>query len=118
VVEPRSSDQPLGTSIVLEYRGATQMSPAGANIATDANFIDAYGNATFCLTGAGCIPQTCNTNGVPTIFNPTAFQNHFWRSSITDLNTAKMFQVRVTFVSNTNTNLSPTLSALGFAFRQ
>ena len=44
--------------------------------------------------------------------------NSTWRTSITEINTAKQFQVRVTFVSNTDTNLSPTLSALGFAFKQ
>jgi hypothetical protein len=117
VVEPRDSDQPLGTSVVLDYRGATQISQ-GQNIATDATFIDPYGNATLCPVNnppQGTCPVTlCTTNGVPAFFQA----NGTWRPSITNINTAKLFQVRVTFISNTETNISPSLSALGFAFRQ
>ena len=119
VVEPRSSDQPLGTSIQLAYRAATSMSPAGtAPILLDANFIDFYGNPVLCPVlnppQGACDVVPCTTNGVPGFFQA----NSNWRSSITAINSAKLFQVRVTFVSNTDTNLSPTLSALGFAFRQ
>jgi hypothetical protein len=119
VIEPRDSDQPLGTSIVLDYRGATAMSPVTANIATDANFIDPYGNPTLCLITPPPPPGSCPVgtgpcNGVPSFFQT----NSTWRPSITNINTAKLFQVRVTFISNTDTSLSPTLSALGFAFRQ
>ncbi len=121
VVEPRDADQPLGTSLQLHYRGATAIT-LGQNIATDATFIDPYGNATFCpqTPPLPCPTALCTTNGVPTFFGNPPFAG--WRSSITDLNAglhnAKLFQVRVTFVSNTDTNLSPTVSALGFAFRQ
>jgi len=118
VLEPRDSDQPTGTSILLDYRGATAMSPGGANIATDATFLDVYGNPTLCPLAnppAGTCPVAlCTTNGVPSFFQT----NNTWRPSITNINTAKFFQVRVTFISNTDTNLSPSLSALGFAFRQ
>ena len=119
VIEPRDTDQPLGTSIVLDYRGATAMSPSGAaNIATDASFLDTYGNPTLCPLAnppqGTCPVALCTTNGVPTFFQNV----NTWRSSITNINGAKFFQVRVTFVSNTDSNLSPTLSALGFAFRQ
>jgi hypothetical protein len=119
VVEPRAFDQPLGTSIEIAYRGATQIAQ-GQNIATDANFIDFYGNAALCVVtpppppAPQCTFAPCTTNGVPAFFQ----QNSTWRPTITDINTAKLFQLRVTFVSNTDTNLSPTLSALGFAFRQ
>jgi len=121
VVEPNSGTQPLGTSIDLAYRAATSMSPAGANIATDATFVDFFGNAALCPQAqppppapAVCGFAVCTTNGVPGFFQT----NNAWRSSITQINTAKYFQVRVSFISNTDTNLSPTLSALGFAFRQ
>ena len=115
VVEPRDSDQPLGTNVVLDYRGATLVTPAGtAPILNDANFIDAYGNATLCVGTGTCPLQVCTTNGVPTYFQT----NSTWRSSISQINTAKFFQVRVTFISNTDTNLAPSLSALGFAFQQ
>ncbi len=117
VVEPRDSDQPLGTRIDLAFRGATIVSPNNSNITLDATFVDAYGNAAFCPSGGGanqCAFTTCTTNGVPTFFQ----SNSTWRTSLTQINGAKLFQVRATFVSNTDTNLSPSLSALGFAFRQ
>ncbi|MBK7643374.1 MAG: hypothetical protein IPJ19_10020 [Planctomycetes bacterium] len=120
VVEPREADQPAGTSVRLDYRGATQMQPpTAANIATDANFIDMYGNAALCnvipppLNSCGMVP--CTTNGVPTFLGGAA---GLWRSSLSQIDGAKLFQVRVTFVSNTATNLSPKLSALGFAYGQ
>jgi hypothetical protein len=120
VIEPRIADQPLGTSIDIAYRGATNVT-AGSNIFTDAAFIDAYGQPVLCPVAQPPPPMPpvcgwapCTTNGVVTFFQT----NSNWRPSITDINTAKQFQVRVTFVSNTDTNLSPTLSALGFAFKQ
>ncbi|MBK7643520.1 MAG: hypothetical protein IPJ19_10825 [Planctomycetes bacterium] len=123
VIEPRDSDQPTGTSIVLDYRGATSMNPAqNANIATDATFLDMYGNPTLCPVNNPppntCPVALCSTNGIPSFLA----NNSNWRSSISMLNGApgssRLFQVRVTFISNTDTNLSPSLSALGFAFRQ
>jgi hypothetical protein len=114
VIEPRSSEQPLGTSIDFAYRGATTMSPAGSNIASDANFIDFYGNALYCPSGAGCPTQPCTNNGVPGFYQG----NTNWRGDNTDNFHPKHFQVRVTFVSNTDTGLSPTLSSLAFAYFQ
>ncbi|MBK7644037.1 MAG: hypothetical protein IPJ19_13465 [Planctomycetes bacterium] len=118
VLEPRASDQPAGAQIDIAYRGATNIS--GTNILTDATFIDPYGNPALCVVvpppppAPQCTFAPCTSNGVPTFFQ----SNSTWRSTITNINTAKYFQARVTFVSNTVTNLSPTLSALGFAFRQ
>jgi hypothetical protein len=114
VVEPRDSDQPAVTSVGLDYRGATAISPATAKIANDANFIDPYGNATLCVGSGTCPLTVCTTNGVPTFFQTI----NTWRPSISQISGAKFFQVRVTFISNTDTNLSPSLSALGFAFHQ
>ena len=121
VVEPRSSEQPLGTSLGFDYRGATVVTPPTANITKDATFLDFYGNPALCLgpppppPAPPCPLQVCTSNGVPS-FSGTP-PSKAWHSSITELNTAKFFQVRVTFVSNTETGLTPTLSALGFAFR-
>jgi hypothetical protein len=121
VIEPSTANQPLGTSIDLAYRAATVMTPPTAGIATDATLIDAYGNPTLCPF-TPTMTHPCNftpcglngttTTGIPTFLNGSAT----WHSSISEINSAKLFQVRVTFVSNTDTNLSPTLSALGFAF--
>ncbi len=118
VLEPSAADQPLGTSVDLAFRGATIMSPAGANIATDATFVDAYGNPALCVVIPSmtnpCTLAPCTTNGVPGFLG----NNSTWRSTLQQLNGAKFFQMRLTFVSNTDTNLSPSLSSLGFVFKQ
>ena len=117
VMEPSGSNQPLGTSIDLAFRGATIMSPANANIASDGSFIDQYGNPALCVVIPSmtnpCTLQVCTTNGVPGFLG----NNSSWRTTIQQINGAKYFQVRMTFVSNTETNLSPSLSSLGFVFK-
>ena len=96
VVEPRSVDQPAGTSIVLAFRGA-QSASGGA--AQDASTLTPYGEKT---TG-----DVVFVNGDTT-----------WKNDLTTIHSAGFFQVRVTFVSNAETLLTPQLSALGFAFRR
>jgi hypothetical protein len=122
VIEPSSANQPLGTSIDLAFRAATVMTPPTAPIATNANSIDAYGNPVLCpfvpTMNHPCNWTPCGLNGTTSIGIPTFLSgNATWRNSVSEITGAKLFQVRVTFVSNTDTNLSPTLSALGFAFR-
>jgi hypothetical protein len=95
VVEPRSDDQPLGTQIILDYRGATLVQ-GGAN--SDASKIDLYGNPT-----DGSIITFLNGDST-------------WKSSLSQLQGARLFQVRVTFLANAETQLVPILSALGFAY--
>jgi len=99
VVEPRASDQPSGSSIELAFRGATIATGA---ITTSALAFDAYGE----------IPANSG-NGTVTFLN----NDSKWKSSIDQIQGARFFQTRITFVSNADTSLSPTLSALGFAFR-
>lgn len=104
VIEPRASDQPEGTSVVLDYRGASTLT--NTVLLTDSIGLDAYGNRVTTGTTGG--------TGDPTFFNGDAT----WKSSLTTLNGARFFQVRITFISNAETNLSPELSALGFTYRR
>lgn len=98
VVEPREEDLPFGTHLVLAYRGATGVT-VGSQGAKDADALDAYGET---LSGGGVtFLQGDNT----------------WKPTLSAVNGAKFFQVRVSFIGNTETNLVPELSALGFAFR-
>ena len=98
VIEPHASDEPLGTQVQLHYRGATLVT---GNVLTDApTNLDFYGEA---IAGGGSVTFLNN--------------DKTWKASLSQLQGAKYFQVRITFVSNTATLLSPTLSALGFAFR-
>lgn len=104
VLEPLASEQPDGTQVILEFRGATNVTDD--RLKTDATLIDAYGE-----------PRVA-TNITPAITQPTFFNSdRTWKSSLISLNTARFFQVRITFVSNAETNLTPELSALAFAYR-
>jgi hypothetical protein len=105
VIEPRPQDQPEGTQVVLHYRGATTVT--NQILLTDATKLDAYGNRSTWVT-----PPV--GGGDPTFFNNDAT----WKSSITSLNTAQYFQLRMTLISNAQTNLNPEVSALGFAYRR
>jgi hypothetical protein len=103
VVEPRPQDQPEGTSVVLHFRGATTLT--NIPLLTDATKIEAYGNRNTWIT-----PQV----GPP---DPTFLNNDAtWKSNLSALNNAKFFQVRMTFISNPHSNLTPEVSALGFAY--
>ena len=118
VLEPHDSDQPSGTSRALDFRAATTVFPPLSNIATDALFIDPYGNPTLCPIGnpppGVCPVALCTTNGIPTFLGTDSS----WHTSLTAASGARYFQARVTFVSNTETNQTPSISALGFAYRQ
>ena len=104
VIEPRPADQPEGTSIVLDYRGATTLT--NTVLLTDSIGLDAYGNRITVGTVGG--------TGEPTFLNGDAT----WKSSLTALNGARFFQVRISFISNAESNLGPEISALGFTYRR
>lgn len=94
VIEPRPEDLPQGTSLTVDYRGASQVT---GNVLFDAEAgLDAYGNGG----------------------NVTFFGGNGWKSSIAQIDGARFFQMRFTFVSNTETQLVASLSALGIAFQQ
>jgi hypothetical protein len=99
VIEPRPSDLPQGTQIVLAFRGAQNVT---GDPAVNADRLDAYGEL--------LIPPGV---GVVTFFGGDST----WKTDLSVLNGAKFFQVRISFVSNVDTLLAPYLSALGFAFR-
>jgi hypothetical protein len=101
VVEPRDIDQPAGTQIVLAYRGATVVS---GDYGSNASGLDAYGEVSNASGGGGAF----------TPFNGDLT----WKNSLSAIQGAKYFQVRVSFISNAETLLTPSLSALGFAFRK
>jgi hypothetical protein len=110
IVEPRPQDQPEGTQVLLHFRGATGVTYAG--LRSNAVEIDPYGDL-----------NHWTVSGMPPMLQPPAgpspvYLNNdsTWKSSLTALNTAPFFQVRITFISNPQTNLSPELSALGFTY--
>jgi len=102
VIYPPADSLPLGTRIVTEYRGAlsfiTGIRP------DDAQALNAYGEP---------VDQDGRqiTDAVHFLGN-----SRVWRSSIDQIDGARYFQLRLSFLSNLQTGLSPELDALGVAF--
>jgi hypothetical protein len=120
VVEPGPSLQPTDTFALLAFRGATAITPTNGSW-SNAEFLDPYGDSyTTAQATAASIPGTAFT---PSFFhipaNPTS---KVWKSSISDLNGAnnspgaRYVQARISFIANPETQLTPLLSAIGFAF--
>jgi len=112
VVEPLASQQPSGTQLTLAFRGATGVSnSSGLKPWENAGLMDPYGDG---YNGNQLNKLNLNTNLVYTV----AYLNgdSTWHTDIADLNGASFVQVRATMISNPDTGLSPTLSAIGLAF--
>ncbi len=101
IVEPAPQEQPAGTELRFAYRGAINVTGAGnSGILNDAQTLEFYGNAA---------PLA---NGVPAFLGGDSS----WRSDLTEVNSARFFQARLTFVSNAATGRTPELRSLGFAY--
>jgi len=95
VTLPTRDDQPLGTEVLLEFRGATGFAgTSGAEF--DATKLNAYGELTM---------GTANFLG-----------SGSWSSDISTANGGEFIQVRITFKNNIETGLSPKLDALALPF--
>jgi hypothetical protein len=98
LVEPEPGDQPNGTAVVLAYRGAIALN--NANLLTDASTMGPYGDPS---PGAG--------NG------PTFLQSDpSWKDDISGINSAGLFQFRISFISNAATDKTAELQSLAFAY--
>jgi len=105
VIEPRNDQQPAGTSVNLDFRGAQNLTsnpPQG-----DAMTLNAYGD----------IPGTNDVNvfGDPSQDNGTLSNLTAWTSNISDINGLVFFQVRITFINNAASGTFPELSTLALA---
>ncbi len=96
VIEPDPGTQPPGTSVLLEYRGASNFNAPGPLDPFNAALLDAYGDL---RTGE-------------IFYSPV----NVWVEDLRDVSGARFFQVRFSFFNNIETGQSPTLSAAGFAF--
>lgn len=108
VIEPNPNDQPAGTQVVLAFRGASLITNTDGgsprnDITTNAATINIYGNPNGLPTPEPSAPVYLNND-------PT------WKTKLSDVDGAKAFQVRVTFISNPISNKTAELSALGFAW--
>lgn len=131
VVLPGEADQPAETQIVIEYRGADSfllgdldaqaMEPLDeASFPFDAQRLNAYGDI-FAILPVSQGMRTINTHKIlgSDLF-PGSIQYvngaETWAGDIDSIDNARYLQLRITFVSNLDTGLSPELSAIGISY--
>ncbi len=98
ILIPANASQPTGTSIKLEYRGATGfIGTSGAEV--NASWMDVYGDIT-----QGQVLFASGDNS--------------WTSNISEVVGARYIQVRFSFENNIESGLSPTLDAMVLGFER
>jgi hypothetical protein len=120
-VLPAAVDQPLGTEVVIEYRGATgfelqDLDPEldEGQFPFDSDRLNAYGEIYFILNGSHEVLGSAQFMGQVDFFDGV----RTWRPDIDEIDGAQFVQMRITFLSNIETGLSPVLSAIGIAYSQ
>ena len=120
-MEPRAEDQPMGTSISLAFRGVKKSTPIAPACGDgpepwieNATTLDAYGDHyDDCVLVCPPVP---NHNAAKENIYINLLGDGSWVTDITQINTAKYYQVRITFQSDIFTGLGPELSALAVAW--
>ena len=113
VIEPPLSEVPSGTAISMAYRGASNITSNTNQSWTNANNLSPYGDS---YTSAQHQKLQGNQQANFTVtWYPTA-GDQTWTTDINDLDGARFVQARITLISNPETQLTPVLSALGFAY--
>jgi hypothetical protein len=143
-VEPRAEDQPLGTSIDINFRGATAIAylnpgqvpgtgsaqdndrapdnnpndPFGGQPYTDYQIngftIDLYGDYYNEIDPAFNVHRAANANPGLTFLA----NDSTWKGDVTGISDAVFYQVRLTFNANIATGESPDLSAFAISWTQ
>ncbi|MCI0635760.1 MAG: Ig-like domain-containing protein [Actinobacteria bacterium] len=110
IILPNAGDQPAGTEIVIEYRGATGFSDelAATTAMFDAGRINPYGDP-FKIEGTSPA-LTLPLETVDYLNGPV------WKPDIDSIDGAKFFQMRFTFFNNIGSGLNAELSAVGVAY--
>ena len=95
--QPSAIEQPLGTQIIFDYRGATGFTRDVGVGPFDAEQLDAYGDISI---------------GEVNFLNDVAI----WTRDIDDIDGAQYFQVRISFINNISTGLHAEMAGIGFPF--
>lgn len=115
-IEPSPTDQPNGTQVILEFRGATaiggQSSESGNGWAFDADRIGPYGNVRG-DDGMGVADYLGDLTDITYIGDPI---DDTWKPDIDNVDGAQFVQIRATFLGDTTTLLNAELSAIGLAY--
>ena len=147
VVEPRPEDQPGGTEIVLSFRGTPNITSNECNNGVDgcdefealhnAQTLDGYGDHYYRPTNPmvsppGTIPQfrpTAANKGIEGLETGAGLDtDDEWREidlvspnpegGILGIDGNRYYQIRLTFLSNPLTGLSPELSAVALSWQE
>jgi hypothetical protein len=136
VVLPPRSEFPDGTDVILEFRGAhgfvlgsldSLLGPTDESVFPfDARHLNPYGDIFAVLPiprGTGqnqVIVDTYKLLGSDAFPGEVQYQGDIdtWSDDLDSIDGAQYFQMRVTFLSNIGTGLSPELSAIGIPYRQ
>ncbi len=129
VVEPTAAEQPVNTSMDFAYRAAFTLPAVGDQSALDPGFamrsvasqFDPYGDH-YDDTDPPCPMQ----NDTPFVNHDAAGANlgisflaatgNAWQEDVEAINGANFYQVRVSFISNPQTGLVPTLSSFAMSW--
>lgn len=125
VIEP--SAQPEGTELIVEWRGYETVNLALCDVddrtpLRDANQFDEFGNfigATISLDRLVEPPVGPGPGSAGNDFCATVSDPSLWTTDVDSLAAEtkwKYFQLRITFVSNTEKDLRPSLDAYGFSW--
>jgi len=130
-LEPRPELLPSGTSIEVSFRGATGVdgSTPGAEqepafqVRQAATMLDRYGdhyvdNSSVCDNSID--HDAFSLLGVQQINTPIGFigGSDSWKNDVSQINGSSYYQVRLTFISNAESGISPHLSAIGVTWQQ
>ena len=119
LMEPTPAGQPPGTRVELAFRGAVSIATVGSaaeDPRSNARTLDLYGNYYEETDGL----RNRLLENLPIVFGPGGSE---WRSlqpALTDnptgIDGSSYYQVRLTFVSNIESNLAPGLSSLAMSW--
>jgi hypothetical protein len=115
VVEPSTDSFPSGTQLVLAFRGASAIGPASSVGWRDASNYSAYGDS-YDAAQLAVFAKPATLAFAPVFVGNASDKS--WKPSLAAISGARYVQVRLTFLSNPITGLSPEISALGLAFRR
>jgi len=109
LVGPRADDQPPGTHIELAFRGATDV--VNFDAVTDATSLDAYGDHY-----ADLLPPLNHDADMANVGISFLNGDAGWFDDVGELDGARFYQVRITFVADPVTGALPELSSLGLTW--
>jgi len=132
ILEPRADEQPLGTSIVAAFRGASAVAPALGNdpyqdIRWNARRLDLYGDHYPAFTNpcSGAAPpdnhdRLDRCTGQVQVNVPVTFLggDDTWHEDPSELDGATYVQVRLTFGANPQSGLAPELASFALSWSE